>query len=308
MNLLFKIEMKHTLIYLSFIGLLASCSGSDDKADAYGNFETDELTVSSEASGKLLVFNAEEGQNLKAGALVAVIDTTQLYLKKEQVKAAISAVRKKLPNEAAQLAIFDQRMDKINTEIARISKLVAANAAPSKQLDDLKAELDGTMKQRAATASTLGTQTQGMLAEIEPLRFQLMQIEDQLRKSYIYNPIDGSVLTTLAKAGELTMTGKALYKIAALDPLVLKAYVSEDMLGEVKIGDKVTVNTDTPDGTMKSTEGTVTWISSEAEFTPKIIQTKDERTTQVYAMKIDVPNDGSLKIGMPAEVEFGGHE
>jgi HlyD family secretion protein len=135
-----------------------------------------------------------------------------------------------------------------------------------------------------------------------------MQIEDQLRKSYIYNPINGSVLTTLAKAGELTAMGKALYKIASLDPLVLKAYVSEDMLGEVKIGDKVTVNTDAPDGTMKSAEGTVTWISSEAEFTPKIIQTKDERTTQVYAMKIDVPNDGSLKIGMPAEVEFGGHE
>ena len=304
MNLLSKIEMKHTLIYLSFIGLLASCTGSGEKADAYGNFETDELTVSAQASGKLLVFNAEEGQDLNADALVAVIDTTQLYLKKEQVKATIDAVRKKLPNEAAQLAIFDQRMDKIKTEIARVQKLVDANAAPSKQLDDLKAELDGTMKQRAATASTLGTQTQGMLAEIDPMRFQLMQIEDQLRKSYIYNPINGSVLTTLAKAGEMTMTGKPLYKIASLDPLVLKAYVSEDMLGEVKIGDKVTVNTDAPAGTTKSAEGTVTWISSEAEFTPKIIQTKDERTTQVYAMKIDVPNDGSLKIGMPAEVEF----
>ncbi|MCF8277450.1 MAG: HlyD family efflux transporter periplasmic adaptor subunit [Flavobacteriales bacterium] len=300
--------MKNAILIVTFLASLSACNGGDEKADAYGNFETDELTVSSEASGKLLVFNAEEGQNLKAGDLVAVIDTTQLYLKKEQVKATIAAVRKKLPNEAAQLAIFDQRMDKINTEITRISKLVAANAAPSKQLDDLKAELDGTMKQRAATASTLGTQTQGMLAEIDPMRFQLMQIEGQLRKSYIYNPINGSVLTTLAKSGELTMMGKALYKIASLDPLVLKAYVSEDMLGEVKIGDKVTVNTDNPDGTMKAAEGTVTWISSEAEFTPKMIQTKDERATQVYAMKIDVPNDGSLKIGMPAEVEFGGYE
>jgi HlyD family secretion protein len=297
--------MKNTFLILSLFGLLASCTGNGEKADAYGNFETDELTVSSEASGKLLVFDADEGQNLKTGDLVGVIDTTQLYLKKEQMKASIAAVRKKLPNEAAQLAIFDQRMDKINTEIVRIGKLVAANAAPSKQLDDLKAELDGTMKQRAAMASTLGTQTQGMLAEIDPMRFQLMQIEDQLRKSYIYNPIDGSVLTTLAKVGEQTMQGKALYKIASLNPLVLKAYVSEDMLGEVKIGDRVTVNTDASDGTMKSAEGTVTWVSSEAEFTPKIIQTRGERTTQVYAMKIDVPNDGSLKIGMPAEVEFG---
>ncbi|MBI1288271.1 MAG: HlyD family efflux transporter periplasmic adaptor subunit [Flavobacteriales bacterium] len=297
--------MKNAFLMFSLLGLLAGCMGNGDKADAYGNFETDELTVSAETSGKLLVFNVEEGQTLKASDLVAVVDTTQLYLKKMQVQASIAAVRKKLPNEAAQLAVFDQRMEKLNTEIIRIGKLVEANAAPSKQLDDLKAELDVTMKQRLATASTLGTQTQGMLAEIDPMRFQLMQIEDQLRKSYIYNPINGTVLTTLAKASELTMQGRPLYKIASLDPLTLRAYVSEDMLSQVKIGDKVTVNTDASDGTMKSSEGTVTWISSEAEFTPKIIQTRDERTTQVYAMKIDVPNDGSLKIGMPAEVEFG---
>lgn len=297
--------MKNAFLMFSLLGLLAGCTGNGDKADAYGNFETDELTVSAETSGKLLVFDVEEGQTLKAGDLVAVVDTTQLYLKKMQVQASIAAVRKKLPNEAAQLAVFDQRMEKLNTEIIRIGKLVEANAAPSKQLDDLKAELDVTMKQRSATASTLGTQTQGMLAEIDPLKFQLMQIEDQLRKSYIYNPVNGTVLTTLAKASELTMQGRPLYKIASLDPLTLRAYVSEDMLSQVKIGDNVTVNTDAPDGTMKSSEGTVTWISSEAEFTPKIIQTRDERTTQVYAMKIDVPNDGSLKIGMPAEVEFG---
>lgn len=297
--------MKNAFLMFSLLGLLAGCTGNGDKADAYGNFETDELTVSAETSGKLLVFNVEEGQVLEAGDLIAVIDTTQLYLKKMQVQASIAAVRKKLPNEAAQLAVFDQRMEKLNTEIIRIGKLVEANAAPSKSLDDLKAELGVTMKQRSATASTLGTQTQGMLAEIDPMKFQLMQIEDQLRKSYIYNPINGTVLTTLAKASELTMQGRPLYKIASLDPLTLRAYVSEDMLSQVKIGDKVTVNTDAPDGTMKSSEGTVTWISSEAEFTPKIIQTRDERTTQVYAMKIDVPNDGSLKIGMPAEVGFG---
>lgn len=305
MNHKTTIPMKNAFLMFSLLGLLAGCTGNGDKADAYGNFETDELTVSAETSGKLLVFDVEEGQTLKAGDLVAVVDTTQLYLKKMQVQASIAAVRKKLPNEAAQLAVFDQRMEKLNTEIIRIGKLVEANAAPSKQLDDLKAELDVTMKQRSATASTLGTQTQGMLAEIDPLKFQLMQIEDQLRKSYIYNPVNGTVLTTLAKASELTMQGRPLYKIASLDPLTLRAYVSEDMLSQVKIGDNVTVNTDAPDGTMKSSEGTVTWISSEAEFTPKIIQTRDERTTQVYAMKIDVPNDGSLKIGMPAEVEFG---
>lgn len=304
MNHKTTIPMKNAFLMFCLLGLMAGCTGNGDKADAYGNFETDELTVSAETSGKLLVFDVEEGQVLKAGDLIAVVDTTQLYLKKMQVQASIAAVRKKLPNEAAQLAVFDQRMEKLNTEIIRIGKLVEANAAPSKQLDDLKAELDVTMKQRSATASTLGTQTQGMLAEIDPLKFQLMQIEDQLRKSYIYNPVNGTVLTTLAKASELTMQGRPLYKIASLDPLTLRAYVSGDMLRQVKIGDTVTVNTDAPDGNMKSSEGTVTWISSETEFTPKIIQTRDERTTQVYAMKIDVPNDGSLKIGMPAEVEF----
>ncbi|MCB9186932.1 MAG: HlyD family efflux transporter periplasmic adaptor subunit, partial [Flavobacteriales bacterium] len=250
--------MKNAFLMFSLLGLLAGCTGNGDKADAYGNFETDELTVSAETSGKLLVFNVEEGQVLKAGDLIAVVDTMQLYLKKMQVQASIAAVRKKLPNEAAQLAVFDKRMEKLNTEIIRIGKLVEANAAPSKQLDDLKAELDVTMKQRSATASTLGTQTQGMLAEIDPLKYQLMQIENQLRKSYIYNPINGTVLTTLAKASELTMQGRPMYKIASLDPLTLRAYVSEDMLSQVKIGDKVKVNKDAPDCTMNSSEGTVT--------------------------------------------------
>ncbi|MCF8257619.1 MAG: HlyD family efflux transporter periplasmic adaptor subunit [Flavobacteriales bacterium] len=296
--------MKNAFLFITLLGLLASCAGNGDKADAYGNFEADELTVSAESSGKLIAFTAEEGALLKAGDLIAIIDTTQLYLRKKQVEATIAAVSKKLPNEAAQLAVYTERIDKLNSEIIRLTALVKANAAPSKQLDDLQAELAVTTKQKEATASMLSTQTQGTLAEIEPMRFQRMQLEDQLQKSYVHNPIDGVVLTTLAKAGELTMQGKALYKIASLNPLVLKAYVSEDMLGQVKIGNKVRVMTDSPDGTMKESEGTVTWISSEAEFTPKIIQTRDERTTLVYAMKIDVENDGSLKIGMPAEVEF----
>lgn len=304
MNHKTTIPMKNAFLFITLLGLLASCAGNGDKADAYGNFEADELTVSAESSGKLIAFTAEEGALLKAGDLIAIIDTTQLYLRKKQVEATIAAVSKKLPNEAAQLAVYTERIDKLNSEIIRLTALVKANAAPSKQLDDLQAELAVTTKQKEATASMLSTQTQGTLAEIEPMRFQRMQLEDQLQKSYVHNPIDGVVLTTLAKAGELTMQGKALYKIASLNPLVLKAYVSEDMLGQVKIGNKVRVMTDSPDGTMKESEGTVTWISSEAEFTPKIIQTRDERTTLVYAMKIDVENDGSLKIGMPAEVEF----
>jgi len=296
--------MKRPIFYISLLALLTSCSGSDEQADAYGNFESDEWTVSAESTGRLLQFNAEEGQALKAGEVVAIVDTTQLFLHKKQVEASIGAISKKLPNEAAQLAVYDERIAKLSDEITRTTALVKANAAPSKQLDDLRSELEVTMKQRKATASTLGTQTQGMLAEIEPMHYQVLQLEDQLRKSYIRNPVDGVVLTVLAKEQELVMPGKTLYTIAPVDPIVLRAYVSGSMLSSVKVGDKVTVKTDGPDGTLETTEGTVTWISSEAEFTPKIIQTRDERTTQVYAMKIDVPNDGRLKIGMPAEVYF----
>ncbi|MEZ4720473.1 MAG: efflux RND transporter periplasmic adaptor subunit [Flavobacteriales bacterium] len=298
--------MRHKLYILAFplLAALSSCSGSGDKADAYGNFEVDELTVSSETAGKLIRFEAEEGHILKAGETVAIIDTTQLHLKRMQLEASMDAVKKKLPNEAAQLAVFDERIHKLNDEIERLTKLVEANAAPSKQLDDLKAELLVTQRQRSATASTLSTQTQGMLAELEPMRFQLMQLEDQIAKSYIQNPINGTVLTTMIKAGELAGPGRAIYNIASLDPIVLRAYVSEDLLNQVKLGSAVEVQTDGPEGEMIDHSGTVTWISSEAEFTPKIIQTRDERTTQVYAMKIEVPNDGSLKIGMPAEVYF----
>ena len=297
--------MKYHILTLSLISIfLSSCSGSGAKADAYGNFETDELTVSAETSGKLIQFNVEEGSYIKAGTIVGVIDTTQLHLKKKQLEAGITAISKKLPNEAAQLAVFNERIITLNHEIERVTKLVESKAAPSKQLDDMNAELEVTLKQKAAMASTLSTQTQGMLAEIEPLRYHVMQLEDQLKKSSIRNPIDGEVLTTLLQKGELAMQGRPLYKIASLNPLILRAYVSGDMLMSIKIGDVVSVFTDNSNESLKESEGKITWISSEAEFTPKIIQTRDERTSQVYAMKIEVSNDGSLKIGMPAEIQF----
>mgnify|MGYP002632532874 FL=1 len=297
--------MKYRILTLSLISIfLSSCSGSGAKADAYGNFETDELTVSAETSGKLIQFNVEEGSYIKAGTIVGVIDTTQLHLKKKQLEAGITAISKKLPNEAAQLAVFNERIITLNHEIERVTKLVESKAAPSKQLDDMNAELEVTLKQKAAMASTLSTQTQGMLAEIEPLRYHVMQLEDQLKKSSIRNPIDGEVLTTLLQKGELAMQGRPLYKIASLNPLILRAYVSGDMLTSIKIGDVVSVFTDNSNESLKESEGKITWISSEAEFTPKIIQTRDERTSQVYAMKIEVSNDGSLKIGMPAEIQF----
>ncbi|MCB0760719.1 MAG: HlyD family efflux transporter periplasmic adaptor subunit [Flavobacteriales bacterium] len=281
---------------------LVSCSKGDIEADAYGNFEVDELTVSAETGGKLLSFIPIEGQHIEAGEPVAVIDTLQLFLKKKQVEASMEALQQKLPNEAAQLAVYDERISKLRAEIERVAALVAASAAPSKQLDDLNSELLITEKQRNAVSSNLTTQSQSLLAELEPMKYQLLQLEDQISRAVVNNPISGTVLTTLVKSGELAAPGRALYQIASLDPIVLRAYVTEDLLSNVQLGGVVTVKTDGADGQMVDHKGTVTWISSEAEFTPKMIQTRDERTTQVYAVKINVPNNGGIKIGMPAEV------
>jgi len=296
--------MKKIGLYISIIATFYSCGNAGDEADAFGNFETDEYTISSEQGGKLTSFLAQEGRELSAGQLVAVVDTTQLYLRKMQMKSSIDALYKKLPNEASQLAVFDERVIKLRTEIKRVTALVAANASPTKALDDLNAELEIVQRQKKAAASTLSTQTRGMLAEVEPMRFQLLQIEDQIQKCYVRNPVDGVVLTSLIQEGELALPGRPLYTIAKLDPLILRAYASEDLLGQIKIGQSVNVGTDGPEGTLVPHRGILTWISSEAEFTPKIIQTRDERVTQVYAIKIEVANDGSLKIGMPAEVYF----
>jgi HlyD family secretion protein len=295
--------MKLQLILLtSFVFAISSCSKKEDQADAYGNFETDELTVSAESTGKLILFNAREGEELEAGEIVAMVDTIQLFLKKRQLESTIEAITKKLPNEAAQLAVFDEKINKLKIEVRRVESLVQGNAAPAKQLDDIKTELAVVIKQKEAAASGLSTQTLGMLAEKLPIQFQLRQMEDMLNKSYVRNPIKGTVLTTLVKQGEIAVQGRALYKIAPLDPLILRAYLSEDLLTSIKIGDKVSVMTDGPNGVLEESEGRITWISNEAEFTPKIIQTRDERTTQVYAIKVSVPNSGKLKIGMPAEV------
>lgn len=298
--------MNKYLKILAGAGLMAltGCNGGDESADAYGNFEADELTVSAETGGKLLEMNIQEGENLDSGAVAALVDTTQLYLRQQQLKASIEAARSRLPNRATQLAVYDEQISKLEREVKRQQALVEANAAPSKQLDDLQAELTLFRRKRTAAASTLNTQTASTNAELEPLRYQLLQVEDQLARSRIINPIRGTVLTTMAMRGELVGPGRPVYRIASLDPIILKAYVSEDLLSGLKLGQDVRVLSDGADGELEEHTGTLTWISSEAEFTPKMIQTRDERTTQVYALKISVPNDGSLKIGMPGEAYF----
>lgn len=297
----------------------AACSSDGARADAYGNFEADDLIVSAEGSGRILQFVAEEGGQLKAGDTVGTIDASQLSLRREQLEASIRAVAARSPAIAEQLAVFEkqsaavrQQMATLEREKRRVEALIRNDAATPKQLDDLNAQLEAAQRQldvvagqQTATNASLSVQKGGLLAEITPLQKQISQLDDQIAKCRITNPVAGTVLVTYAEAGEVTAMGKPLYKIADLSSLVLRAYVSGKQLSAVKIGQEVKVSVDAGDGSMKELTGKIIWISPKAEFTPKVVQTREERVSLVYAVKISVPNaDGMLKIGMPGEVRF----
>jgi len=283
---------------------LLSCSNRNGDFDATGTFEADEVIVSSEAMGKLLMFDVEEGSMLKQNQVVGVVDTTQLYLKKKQLESTIKAVLSKQPDIPTQLAAIKEQIATAQREKNRIENLVKTNAATTKQLDDINSQLDVLNKQYDATKSSLTITTQGIQSEALPLIAQVEQIQDQINKSIITNPIEGTVLTCYAMQDEITSTGKALYKIADLSGMILRAYINGDQLGQVKLGQKVKVYVDKGDSEQKELEGVIYWVSSKAEFTPKTIQTKDERANLVYAIKVRVKNDGYLKIGMYGEVKF----
>lgn len=291
-----------TLLLLAF--LFASCSDGNGDFDATGTFESEEIIVSSEAMGKIVKFDVDEGTQLKHSQIVGVIDTTQLHLKKKQLLASVKAVLSKQPDINTQLASLQKQIETAETEKHRIENLVKSNAATTKQLDDVNSQLEVLRKQYDATKSSLTISKVGLQNETLPLTAQIEQIEDQIRKSYITNPIDGTVLTRYAKLDEITSTGKALYKIANLKDMTLRAYVNGNQLGEIKLGQKVKVFVDKGNNEQKEMSGEIYWVSSKAEFTPKTIQTKDERANLVYAIKVKVANDGYLKIGMYGEIKF----
>lgn len=307
------------LFALLFPLLILSCQKAAPKSDAYGNFEADDLIVSAEASGMILKFSVEEGQQLNAGDTVGQVDAEQLLLKRGQLQASIRAVTAKSPAIAAQLAVFGKQIASVNQQIAtlehekhRIEALIKSDAATPKQLDDIKALIDAAhgqlnviSEQQSSASATLGTQKSGLLAEVLPLQKQIAQLDDQIAKCTLKNPVDGTVLVKYASTGEVTAFGKPLYKIADLRQMILRVYVSGKQLGSIKIGQQVKVLTDNGDGNMKETTGKITWISSKAEFTPKVVQTREERVNLVYAVKVAVANpDGIFKIGMPAELRF----
>ncbi|HEX9252787.1 MAG TPA: HlyD family efflux transporter periplasmic adaptor subunit [Ignavibacteriaceae bacterium] len=292
------------IVLILFTGLLISCSNKNGKFDATGTFESEEVIVSSEAMGKLLKFEVEEGMTLKKDQIVGLVDTTQLYLKKKQLQSTIKSVLSKQPDIPTQLAAIKEQIATAEREKNRIENLVSSDAATTKQLDDINSQLEVLNKQYDATKSSLTITKEGIQSETLPLIAQVEQIQDQINKSIIKNPIDGTVLTRYAKQDEITSSGKALYKIADLSEMILRAYINGDQLGQVKLDQKVKVYVDKGNGKQKELEGEVYWVSSKAEFTPKTIQTKDERANLVYAIKVRVKNDGYIKIGMYGEVKF----
>lgn len=295
--------MKNSCAF-TFLLLLASCSSSSSDADATGTFETDEVIVSAEASGKILQLNLEEGQSLKANEIIGYVDTMQLYLKKKQLQYSIQATLARKSNTTIQLSALQEQLATATKERNRVQNLLKSDAATQKQLDDANAQVTVLQRQIDAMNSTLNINNASLNSETLPLKAQLDQLQDQIKKSIIVNPIEGTVLTKYALQDEVTNPGKALYKIADLSLLTLRAYISGNQLSEIKIDQQVKVNVDAADGKYKTYNGTIAWISDKAEFTPKTIQTKDERANLVYAIKIKVKNDGYLKIGMYGEVKL----
>ena len=284
--------------------LLASCTNDRNAYDASGTFEAVETIISAEANGVIKELDIQEGQNLAAGQLVGYIDSTQLHLKKRQLQAQIGAVLSRKPNVAVQLAALQEQLRQAIREQQRIANMVKSDAATPKQLDDANAQVAVIKKQIAAQQSSLGITASSLTEEASPLEVQIAQLEDQLTKSRIVNPIEGTVLVKYAEAKETATVGKPLYKIADLSSIILRAYVTGPQFSQIKLNQQVTVLVDDLAGKYREYEGTVEWISDKAEFTPKTIQTKDERENLVYAAKIRVKNDGLLKIGMYGEVRW----
>ncbi len=291
---------KEFMVLLFVQVIFISCSGDQNGSDAYGNFEATEITVSSEVAGKLIDFRIEDGQIVSAKDIVGQIDTVQLYLKKLQVAAQVAAIRSKAGSVLTQLDVLRTQEQSMLREKKRVEELLKGEAATQKQLDDLNTQIDVLRR----NMRRVKVQNQSVLSEIEVAKAQLLQLEDQIRRCRISNPINGVVLKKYAQTSELVMPGKALYKIANLSELELKAYVDGGQLSQIKIGQEVDVWFDNGAKTMDKLPGKISWVSSSAEFTPKIIQTKKERVNMVYAIKVKVKNDGRLKIGMPGELRW----
>ncbi|MDH7461322.1 HlyD family efflux transporter periplasmic adaptor subunit [Chitinophagaceae bacterium 26-R-25] len=309
--------MKRRITFaLMITTLFAACNADKKDYDASGNFEADEVIVSAQQNGELLSFTVTEGDTLRKDAVVGKIDVAGVEFQREQVQATIQSLKEKttdprpqLELTKKQLAVQQSQLEQQQREKTRTENLVKADAATRKQLDDINALIDQLQKQINATKqqivvqeTNIATQNRSIMSEKSPLQKSVDTYNDQIRKGNIINPLTGVVLTRYALQGEMASVGKALYKIANIDTIYLRAYISGTQLSQIKQGQKVSVRIDDGKKNYKTYQGNISWISDKSEFTPKTIQTKDERANLVYAMKVRVKNDGFLKIGMYGEV------
>ena len=288
-----------TFFYLSLILIVTACSSNQTKSDAFGNFETDEVIISSENGGKILMTSFIEGEKVTKGAVMAITDTANMVLQRSQLYAQKESILAQKAGLYAQIAVSDQQIANIQKDQVRIQKMLTEGAATPKQMDDIDGSISLTGKQKKAFSA----QITAIEKSAEAIEAQIAVLNDRIGASTVKAPITGIILEKYSETGELATPGKSLYKMANVDNLTLRVYASGPQLTQIKTGKQVKVFIDSNEG-IKEIAGTVEWVSSEAEFTPKIIQTREERVKLVYAVKVRVPNDGSLKLGMPGEIKF----
>ena len=295
--------MKRIFIYAAAVVGLAACGEKND-FDASGTFEATEITVSAEAAGRILTFDAEEGMPVAAGAVVGEIDSLQLHLQRQQLKAQQAALLKSRPDVGKQASSLREQIAKQKTELQRVQNMLSDGAATQKQADDIESQIRVLESQLSATLSTLGNNTATINENAAALDAQIAALDDRIAKCRITSPVSGTVLVKYAEAGEMAAAGRPLFKVADLDNIYLRAYFTSDQLASLRLGDTVTVTADFGGDESFDYEGRIAWIASESEFTPKTVQTKNSRANLVYAVKIAVRNDGRLKIGLYGEVRL----
>ena len=292
------IRIGYVAVAMAAVIAAVSCKGALGDYDAEGYFETVEVTVSAEANGRILFFNAEEGDTVAADSLLGCIDTMQLYLTRQQLLMTEKSVLDNRPDVAGQLEVMEEQLRKLAAEKDRVSRLLADGAATRKQMDDIISQEAVLEKQLAAQRSSLDNSVSSLDAQSAGIRMQVAQIDDQLSKCRIISPVSGTILTKYSEAGEFAAAGRPLFKVADLDRVYLRAYLTSAQLAGVSLGQKVKVYSDYGGNNVREYDGTITWIAGQSEFTPKNIQTEDERENLVYAVKVAVENDGYIKLGM----------
>ncbi|MDA3820467.1 MAG: HlyD family efflux transporter periplasmic adaptor subunit [Candidatus Delongbacteria bacterium] len=291
---------RYNVIVMAGLLLLAGCSGNGNDPDAYGNFESGDVMISAQTQGECLLCKVEEGEEIKRSDTIVVIDTVDFHLQIQKLKMQKQGVKAKFPSVTAQVEVQQEKLNTLRKDEERIKNMLAQNAATQKQLDDIQGQINMTEK----SIEQIKTQNNSLFAELDVLDAGIDRLRDKIKRAVVLSPMDATALEVFVEQYELVMPGKPIVKLADMNEMTLKAWIAGNQLSEVKIGQEVTVRIDKGDGGYYEYPGRVSYVAAKAEFTPSVIQTKEERVDMVYAMKIKVVNDGRIKIGMPGEVMF----